>query len=457
MGKCTHGTRELIEKQGFKRRLPLNGSLLSVVPKCPSTSYHIMLKNKNIRKLYDLANKESRLIIGLMSGTSLDGLDVALCRITGSGGATQVEILNFETVDYTPAIKAEIRTVFAKKTIDFQHLTLLNGWIGRLHGGFVVDCLKKWGVPTEGVDLVASHGQTVFHAPKILHGIERFDNATLQIGDGDHVAVTTGIITLSDFRQRHIAAGGEGAPLAVYGDYFIFSDPSENRIMLNMGGIANFTYLPASLDATAVFVTDTGTGNTLIDAVTQYYFPEKSYDKDAEIAQKGNVLPDLLAALKQDDFFQKPFPKTTGPELFNLAYVERALQSVFGDLNLSQISAESPPSVSDLLATLTRFSAETIAEAIEKSIAQKSAGTDSPFSIYMSGGGMHNPLLVNWLRELLPNLTFKKTNDLGINGDAKEAVLFAILANECVAGEGSFFGDREGVPSVSMGKISFPN
>ena len=142
----------------------------------------------------------------------------------------------------------------------------------------VLSCLTKWGVDTEGVDLVASHGQTVFHAPKILHGIDKFPNATLQIGDGDHVAVTTGIITLSDFRQRHIAAGGEGAPLAVYGDYFIFSDPSENRLMLNMGGIANFTYLPASLDASEVFVTDTGTGNTLLDAFIRCFYPEKAYD-----------------------------------------------------------------------------------------------------------------------------------------------------------------------------------
>lgn len=403
--------------------------------------------NQNIEKLYAIAQKPARHIIGLMSGTSMDGLDVALVRIEGSGHATKISLLNFETVDYTEGFKNEIKKVFAKQNIDFQHLTLLNAWIGRLHGDMILSCLRKWQLDTEGVDLIASHGQTVFHAPKILHQLEQFPNATLQIGDGDHIAVTTGIITISDFRQKHVAAGGEGAPLAVYGDYFVFSDPSENRLMLNMGGIANFTYLPASLDASEVFVTDTGPGNTLLDAFTKRYFPEKSYDKDSEIALSGVVLPELLAVLKADDFFKKPYPKTTGPELFSIAYVEKAIQAL-----------KSPPSVADLMATLTRFSAETIADAIIGLFKQKQfqEAEIKQFKIYMSGGGMHNPLLVSYLKELLPTIEFRKTDSLGINGDAKEAVLFAILANECVAGGTTNFGLREGVPSVSMGKISFP-
>ena len=179
--------------------------------------------NPNIEKLYTLARKPVRHIIGLMSGTSMDGLDVALVRIEGSGRQTQIALLNYETVDYTEGVKNEIRKVFAKQIIDFQHLTLLNAWIGRLHGDMILSCLEKWQLDTEGVDLVASHGQTVFHTPKILHRLAQYPNATLQIGDGDHIAVTTGIITISDFRQKHVAAGGEGAPLAVYGDYFIFS------------------------------------------------------------------------------------------------------------------------------------------------------------------------------------------------------------------------------------------
>lgn len=401
--------------------------------------------NKNLKNLYQIAQKPSRKIIGLMSGTSMDGLDVALCEISGAGESTKVKLLNFDTVDYSEEIKTEIRKVFAKQTIDFQHLALLNEWIGVLHADMILACLKRWNIATDEVDLVASHGQTVMHAPKILHQQEKFPNATLQIGDGDHIAVKTGIITLSDFRQKHLAAGGEGAPLAVYGDYFIFGKKGENRIMLNMGGIANFTYLPTTMNPEEVFVTDTGTGNTLIDAFIRHYFPEKAYDKDAEIARQGAVNQLLLDELKSDNFFKTAFPKTTGPELFSIEYVKKAQAKS----NTEHIS------VNDLLATLTRFSAETIAEAVNFAINNTSYNIKD-FNVYMSGGGMHNPLLVSWLKELLP-CNFLKTNDLGISGDAKEAVLFAILANETVSGGESDFGSRRGIPSVSMGKISFPS
>ncbi|MCK8142509.1 anhydro-N-acetylmuramic acid kinase [Flavobacterium sp. I-SCBP12n] len=400
--------------------------------------------NSNIESLYQIAQKPTRTIIGLMSGTSLDGLDVALCEISASGEETEVKLIEFETVDYSEDIKLEIRSVFAKQTIDFQKLVLLNEWIGILHANMILECLNKWQIDADKIDLIASHGQTVFHAPKILHQQEKFPNATLQIGDGDHIAVKTRIITVSDFRQKHVAAGGEGAPLAVYGDYFLFSKKGENRIMLNMGGISNFTYLPTSSNPEEVFVTDTGTGNTLSDAFTKLHFPNKSFDQDAEIAKTGSVNESLLESLKSHDFFTKSFPKTTGPELFNIDYVKKA-QAQSNTTNIS---------ISDLLATLTRFSAETIAEAIHFVI-NTSIYDPQTFTIYMSGGGAHNPLLVQWLKELLP-CTFAKTDDLGISGDAKEALLFAILANETVSGGKSNFGKLKGIPSVSMGKISFP-
>jgi anhydro-N-acetylmuramic acid kinase len=406
--------------------------------------------NNNVKKLYNLAGKPFRHIIGLMSGTSLDGLDVALCKIEGSGSKTKVSLVAFETVEYDDNFKNEVRQIFAKRDIDFQQLTLLNAWIGSQHANMVLFCLDKWGIPTEGVDLIASHGQTVFHTPKILHKIEKFPNATLQIGDGDHIAVKTSIITISDFRQKHIAAGGEGAPLAMYGDYFIFSKKGENRVMLNMGGIANFTFLPASLDANKVLVTDTGTGNTLIDAFVRRYFSEKSYDENAEIASQGKVLPALLSELKKNDFFKKSLPKTTGPELFNIQYVENAIQC-------GQLSEY--PSIFDLLATLTYFSAETITDTL-KSLFKNMNMTEKEISevkIFTSGGGTHNPLLMKWIKELLPSPQYFTTSELNINPDAKEAILFAILANECVAGGKTSFGNREGVPSVTMGKISFPN
>jgi anhydro-N-acetylmuramic acid kinase len=401
--------------------------------------------NRNLQALFNIAQKPKRQIIGLMSGTSLDGLDVALCEVAGSGESTRVSLRHFHTVPYGDEIKAEIRQVFAKKTVDFQHLALLNAWIGDLHAQMVLDCLRLWDVAASDVDLIASHGQTVMHAPKLLHGQAKFGNATLQIGDGDHMAVKTGIITVSDFRQKHVAAGGEGAPLAVYGDYFIFGRQGENRILLNMGGIANFTYLPASMRPAEVFVTDTGTGNTLIDAYTRAHFAPLAFDKDATLAMQGTVNAALLSALGQHSFFAQAFPKTTGPELFNLDYVQAAQQA----------SGTQALSHRDVLATLTRFSAQTMADAVRACLAQARLSL-SEVCIYMSGGGAHNPLLVAGLQQLLP-CRFLPTDDLGIAGDAKEAVLFAVLANETVSGGDADFGTRRGIPSVAMGKISWPS
>jgi len=396
--------------------------------------------NAQLKRLFAIAAKPSRRILGLMSGTSLDGLDMALCRVEGSGRTTRISLEHFATAAFGEEVKEKVRQVFAKKTIDFQHLTLLNAWLGRHHAELVCRQLAAWGVSPEAVDLIASHGQTVFHAPRILHGLPDYPNATLQIGDGDHLAVHTGIITLSDFRQKHVAAGGEGAPLAVYGDYFIFTDAHENRILLNLGGIANFTYLPANGRAEEVFVTDTGPGNTLLDAFAQE-FTGQAYDRDGRLALAGSVSQLLLQALKEEAFFEAPFPRTTGPELFNKQYVRLAQQR-------SGTSALSPQ---DLMATLARFSAETVAEAV-----LKACSPGLPYHLYLSGGGMHNPSLRQHLQACLPACVMKTTDTLGIAGDAKEAILFAILANETIAGGDTFFGNRPGVPSVSMGKISLP-
>lgn len=394
--------------------------------------------NRYIEKLHSISNKPERWIIGLMSGTSMDGLDIALCRFQGSGPGVRAELLAFVTYPFEEVLKAEIRKVFAQKTIDFQLLTLLNAWIGDFHGQLVLRALKSWDVPVEQIDAVASHGQTVFHAPKILHGLPFYGNATLQIGDGDHLAVRTGIITLSDFRQKHIAAGGEGAPLAVYGDFLLFSDKDAHRILLNIGGIANFTYLPAGKEASRVFVTDTGPGNTMLDAAVRRYFPGHTFDTDGQFSGAGRVEPALLQALMQDSFFEKPVPKTTGPELFNLEYLDSALSR-------SGTTALSAP---DILATLAAFSAETIAAAI-----RREAPEWAQSEIYLSGGGAHNPSLIGHLRTLLPGVQLLPFARLGMDGDAKEAVLFAALANETLAGGEVVFPNQ---PSVSMGKISFP-
>ena len=291
------------------------------------------------------------------------------------------------------------------------------------------------------VDMIASHGQTIYHAPKSLHPNSEYDAATLQIGDGDHISVTTGILTLSDFRQKHLAAGGEGAPLAVYGDYLLCSHPTENRLLLNMGGIANFTYLSAGCSLDQVFSTDTGTGNTLMDAYTRTHFAPMAYDKGGAIAAAGKINPALLTELKVHSFFTLDLPKTIGPELFNLEFLAKA-QKASHTVDLSK---------EDVMATLNRFSAETIADCIQSSIP---AGTK--FNMYSSGGGMHNPVLMGHLTSLLPDATLYSSDVLGINPDAKEAILFALLANEAVAGTALFAGGHATKIPITMGKISFP-
>lgn len=398
--------------------------------------------NPNIERLYQLSGRPSRIILGLMSGTSFDGLDLALCRISGSGPGTGVELLHFTTVPFDAAFKEDLKSIFSRKDADLEKVCLLNEFVAIKHAAIINDCLQQWGYTKEEVDLIASHGQTIYHAPQLLHGKKEYPNATLQIGDGDHIAVHTGIITISDFRQKHIAAGGEGAPLAVYGDYLIFSKKDENRIMLNIGGIANFTFLPGDLDAGKVFSTDTGPGNTLMDALVQKYFPGEYFDANAAHAQKGTVNKTLLNQLLDHSFFAAPLPKTIGPELFNIHYLQQAM----GAASISELPVE------DQLATLNRFSAVTIADAIQKCFP---GNTD--YIIYTSGGGMHNPLLMRHLEELLPGISFQTTSALQVDPDAKEAVLFAILANEAVAGGQLKLGEnRKGIPNVSMGKISFP-
>ncbi len=399
----------------------------------------------HLARLGQLARQSGRRIIGLMSGTSLDGLDVALCYLQGHGPGTRLTLEQFCTVPYAEDTKSRIRQVFARDTVSLEYLTLLNPWLGRLHARLVLDCLRAWQVAPAAVDLIASHGQTIYHAPRHQHQHPEFDlDATLQIGDGDHLAVGTGIITLSDFRQKHVAAGGEGAPLAAYGDFLLLSSPAEERLLLNLGGIANFTYLPRTGgDATTAFSTDTGPGNTLLDATVRAHRPGLAYDEDGRLALAGQVHEGLLAALLAHPFFTAPLPKTTGPELFSTAYLAAAQQR----------STTQTLGLEDLLATLAECSAGGVARAVQLAF----AGRTAPVAVYASGGGAHNPALMQALARHLPGTRFARTDELGVAGDAKEAILFAVLANEAVAGTPVAIGTgRQRVPAVGMGKVSFP-
>lgn len=395
-----------------------------------------------IKNLYDIALKPRRTILGLMSGTSLDGLDLALCHIKGHGKQTRVDLLSFVTLPYPAEYQKKIRKVFAQRAIDQADLSGLNVVTALLHADLVNQALREWNISADDVDLVASHGQTVFHAPADSSTAD-YPNNTFQIGDGDHIAVKTGITTIADFRQKHVAAGGQGAPLVLYGDFLMFSDPTMDRILLNMGGIANLTYLPSDQnkeDGKIAMATDVGPANTLMNQYMLKHF-QVPMDLDANIARQGTVQQALLDALFQHAFFEENFPKTTGPELFNLPYLKDAqARSGLTDLNHT-----------DIMATLCAFSAQSIIRAIKKI----QGDGQSQARIYASGGGLHNPLLLSMLKHSLPGQVHP-FDTLGLPSDAKEAVLFAVLANETVAGTRASFDELQGVPKLAMGKICFP-
>lgn len=388
--------------------------------------------NQSIMKLYQVAEKEQRIILGLMSGTSADGLDISLNRISNSGMNTTVELLEFKSLKYGDRFKTEVQRRLFDANLPVSLALKLqekiqNEWVDKIQKKLV-----EWGYQKEKIDLIASHGQTLFHSPSTIEEA----STTLQIVDGDFLSTKLGIITVSDFRQKHIAAGLEGAPLAPMAEQLLFAKVKKPVVLLNLGGIANFTVLTESVEPQIPFSTDAGPANTLIDAAVRHFYDDEPFDRSGEIAKSGSVDSELLEALKTHPFFRNEAPKSTGPEEFNLDWVQTEAQE-----------AAFSGSPEDLVATLTAFSAWGIATEIRKKIG------DEAFDIYVSGGGWHNHTLMLNLKKELPSCRFYSSEKLGMNPDAKEAVLFSILANETVAGKGwKIPGGRQ----ITLGKISLP-
>ena len=431
--------------------------------------------NPLLIKLEKISSKKERRIIGLMSGTSMDGLDIALCRFRGSGTATEFDLEEFTSVSYPEDVNRQLIAFATSDCIDPQLLCVWHTWLAHLHAGYINVALKNWKVKAADVDLVASHGQTLYHAPKHKHNMEGMPHATLQIGDGDHIAHHSGIITISDFRQRDTARGNEGAPLAAYGDYLLFSDPKKHRVLLNIGGISNFTWLPADSVTFPPMSFDTGPGNTLIDAATRKHFTGLRYDKGGGLAARGKVHSGLLDLLKKHPYFGKPAPKTTGFEVFHLKWVEQCMadlglrmqgdvpgagreesgdktpgneDSGNGDSGNEDSGNEASGKMEalravDLLATLTRLTVESIADQIQSILPG-----DEPAEVYVSGGGAYNDTLLKELGARLDPVPVTNTGKLGVSADAKEALFFAALANELVSGEDT---------RLHLGKISLPD
>jgi anhydro-N-acetylmuramic acid kinase len=401
--------------------------------------------NPSIKKLAETANKPSRKFIGLMSGTSLDGLDIAFCTISGSGFDTTIEIEQFTTVSYNDETREKLKQITSVEKVSLAEVCYQHTWLGNLHAEMILKSLYEWNIKPEEIDCIASHGQTIYHFPERDQKTQiPAMNSTLQIADADQIAARTGILTISDFRQKQIAMGGEGAPLAALVDRILFTDQSEQRILLNIGGIANFTFLPSDKsDFEGVFTTDTGPGNTLIDQFCQKYY-QKPYDEDGLIAASGTIHEKLLDALLKEPWFDEVKTKTSGPEFFNIQWAGTKAEEA--GIALDDVIQE------DLIRTITELSARTITDRIKKHLPEP-----ENIAVYVSGGGAQNTFLINRIGELIPETEIKNVSCLRINPDAKEAVIFAVLANEMLAGSGFTFRAKHGyVHNINFGKISFP-
>jgi len=392
--------------------------------------------NPSLETLCQIREKNERYIIGLMSGTSQDGVDIALCKTMGSGIGTKASVMQFEAVDYPNEIRKALKNVSYRRDNDLQVITLLNAKLGHFFGECINDFIKNYGIDRNQIDAVASHGQTIYHAPVEFHEQEGWPDASLQIGDGDHIARRTGCIVISDFRQKEIAAGGEGAPLAGYAEYLLFGNNEQSLILVNIGGISNCTVLNGDQNW---MTTDLGPGNTLIDEAIQRYYPDKSYDEDGAIAASGTVNSAFLDRLMKHPFLKKKLPKSTGQESFNMNVVDEAMNRL--DITLNP---------ADIVATLTQFTAVVITDSLLQLTGQYDL--NSP-EVVISGGGVYNRKLMDTIATNLPKYQVSTTASLGVEASAKEALLFAVLANEMLCGEG--FQGKDGKP-FTMGKISLP-
>ncbi|SFJ49373.1 anhydro-N-acetylmuramic acid kinase [Thermoflavimicrobium dichotomicum] len=348
--------------------------------------------------------------MGLMSGTSLDGIDAALVEIQGSGTSTKVKLIEFVTCPFSDTIRKEIQDACSVEFSSVRLITSLNFKLGYLFAEAVKKVCEKARVDPKDLDFIGSHGQTIFHLP-FPEGSDEVPS-TLQIGEPAVIAYETETCVVSNFRTMDMAAGGQGAPLVPYTDFLLFRS-SDGRALQNIGGIGNVTVIPKEAEFEDVFAFDTGPGNMIIDAICQRLFG-KPYDEDGQIAARGQVHEPLLAECMSHPYFAEHPPKSTGRELFGEEYVSTLLAK-WGFL----------PS-EDLVATVTMFTAQSIVDSYQRFIFPQYEIEE----VVVSGGGAYNRTLLKMMASLLPDCKVVTQEDLGYSSAAKEAIAFAILANE---------------------------
>ncbi len=395
-----------------------------------------------IQELEKLSRKKIKYVIGLMSGTSLDGVDTVLVKIENSGTKTKINQLGFITHPFPLGLKKRILENSAINSGNVTDICKLNFLIPLVYVDAVKSLCKKFKFPLNKIDLIGSHGQTIHHLPSKEKFYGYKFGSTLQIADPMVIAKLTGITTIGDFRTGDIALGGEGAPLVPYFDYLLFHSKNINRALLNIGGISNITVLNKNFDSSKVLAFDTGPGNMMIDITAKKFF-NKEFDKNGLIASSGEINEKLILALiKKDNFIEKKIPKSTGREYYGKEF----LSALFKKFN--RVSKE------DWIATVTTFTAYGVFRNYEKFVKSETEIEE----LFVSGGGSHNKFLMKSLQNYFgKNVEVKKVEALGVSSDSKEAICFAVLANETVSGNPSNIPRVTGAskPTI-LGKICLP-
>ena len=383
------------------------------------------------------------LVLGMMSGTSADGIDVALARISGAPPNLNAKVLGHTSNKFPPALREEIFRVAEQHPVSAGGLSQLNFRLGELFAAAALSACRHFRVPPSKIALIGSHGQTIFHQGLPSKYFGSPTASTLQTGEASVIAARTSITTVGDFRPADIALGGQGAPLVPYADYLLYRHAKLGRVSLNLGGIANVTVLPPAARPQQVLAFDTGPANMLIDALVSHFTRGRQrFDDNAHLAARGRSIPALLDQLLRDPYLKIAPPKSTGREYYGHAYVKKLLA-------LGRRYRAKP---NDLIRAATLFTALSIVDALNRFVLRKT----KIHQLIVSGGGAHNPLILAQLSVALPGIDVLPSSQLGIAGDAKEAFAFALLAYE------TFHRRPANLPSATgargpaiLGKISY--
>src|SRR3984957_3854226 len=383
------------------------------------------------------------LVLGLMSGTSADGIDIALARVSGVPPRVKARLLNHTAVKFPAQVRAEILRVAEQRPITGGELSQFNFRLGQLFAHAAKTAWKRFRVAVSSVDLIGSHGQTIFHEGRAVPYLGGRVASTLQIAEGAVIAAQTGVTTVADFRPADMAVGGQGAPLVPYADYLLYSDRKLGRASLNLGGIANVTVIPAGAAREKVFAFDTGPANMLIDAlVARFTRGRKKFDDGARLALAGRAIPGLLDELMRDPYLKLKPPKSTGREYYGADYVRRVLA-------LGRRCRAKP---NDLIRCVTTFTVLSVVNALNRFVTR----TTKIDQLIVSGGGARNPLIMGQLSAALPGVEVLPSSRLGVPEEGKEAFAFALLAYETFHQRaGNVFSATGASGPVVLGKICY--